>query len=72
MFLRKAFLRKAFLRKKAVIPTLSAFHPSRGVANPARPRALQAAEKLGTGGAIDEKHASGAEARIDFAALRRD
>jgi hypothetical protein len=29
--------------------------------------AKEAAEKLNTGGAIVEKHASGAEARIDFA-----
>jgi hypothetical protein len=29
----------------------------------------QAAEKLGTGGAQFEKHPSGAEARIDFAAF---
>jgi hypothetical protein len=35
--------------------------------NDEKPGAEQAAEKLNTGGAIDEKHASGAEARIEFA-----
>jgi hypothetical protein len=34
-----------------------------------RSGAEQAAEKPNTGGTIDEKHASGAEARIDFAAF---